>query len=1556
MKDNASRIIALIMIVTLITVGYLNIFPQSRKILENDTQEILDENNFLEDVVPLPRGTRSDTSWPMHRYDLSHSGFTTSSVPLDNSILWSNTTGNGDGYGSPVVEYGKVFIGSADGYLYCFDLNTGERLWRTFLSSADCGIPGTPAVANDHVVVFCSGDDALYRLRVSDGGINWTYDPGGGAYGGSSPAISNGRVYFGSGNRNLYCVDETTGDMIWSYTTDPAPGSPHPNRNYGIQSSPAVANGRVFIGACDCYLYCINESQPSAPSASYFWRTSLVDAIYGSPAIANGRVYCGSGYYNYGEGTNTHTMFCLNELTGTIIWTYVTGSDILSSPAIAYGNCYFTSTDGELYCVDATSPGPTTTLYWSNTTGDTWSSPAVSDGKVVVGSRGTNRIYCFNATTGTLLWDYNAGNDIYSSPAIADGKVVVGVRGFPERVLCFGTTMVPTIDRIEIRNQPSNGGNVISDQTIGVGKLITGYASAYNDTYGYISDIPVNWSVVTGGGANASTNPTFFITSSDFYSGFYGGTATWTADDGNGHSDSVLFTINPPGIDYIRIVDNEGTGTDEIPLQTVDINFTIMGYAASFNNSIHYLGDVIVNWSVTNISGATAFTSPLQGANSTFNANLTGGVAVWTADDGNGHTDDVQITIRDPEVDYIRIVDNENQGSFEIINQTVDVGYSIKGYAAGYNNTVDYIGDIPVTWSVINSSGAEGSTFPISGTNSTLNVGLKGGTVELIADDGDGHTDSVIFAVRSPELDYIMIRTGPNETGGWVGDSTYVFGDSDIFYAAGYNNTAGWIQDVSANWSSDNISFGDVDPGPSNFTTFYALNNGTCIITATYDSFSNNTGVIFIINYSIDYIVIRDLPGGVGSPVEDRFYNIGQTAIFYAAAYNTTVGFLGGVGVQWECTNTSVATVTSPGSSSTFSAQYVSGNCVVTARYNSLITNTTGTLTVISATLDYILITESSNGPELITVNINIGESKELFASGYNNTGPTFVGLIEVQWTQSPSIGSLIPSLGTSTTFTAGMSGGSATITATNSSFNLSDNLPLTVRTPTVDFVQIRDTPGGGGNIITTITYYISDQDLFYAAAYNRTAGYIYDAQVSWSSGNTSVGHVTSPGIWTNFTAQQVDVLGTCIVTATYSAQISNTTGVLTVKVPTVDYIQVRDSPGGSGNVITARSYSVYENDSFYAAAYNNDLGYLYDVQVSWSINEPSAGAINSLGIWTNFTARWITVDGTCIVTATYNSTVSNSTGYLTVLAPKVDYIQIRDASEGEGNIITTATFTLGEIITDTYYLAAYNYTVGYIGEKEAQWEVTGGIGSVTPLQGTSTLFTATNPGTGTVTADLAGNTNSTGTITVNPGEPVDTPPLAPNNVTAEIVSSSEIRIKWFPNTETDLAGYIVQRSSTLDGPWQNVTTVGKDRTSFTDSGLDSDTTYYYRVIAIDNAANESPPSQTVSAKTEKPGEFPILWILIIIVIIVVLLLLIFILSKKPKKSEEEPPPLNVKEREKPPPPSWVREKEEIQTPTEEEIPEDELPPPEDEKELPSPEDEISEDELPPPDDWEPTS
>ena len=55
---------------------------------------------------------------------------------------------------------------------------------------------------------------------------------------GSSPAVANGVVYVGFEDGYVYGLNARNGDLLWSYATD---GS--------VSSSPAVANGVVYVGS-----------------------------------------------------------------------------------------------------------------------------------------------------------------------------------------------------------------------------------------------------------------------------------------------------------------------------------------------------------------------------------------------------------------------------------------------------------------------------------------------------------------------------------------------------------------------------------------------------------------------------------------------------------------------------------------------------------------------------------------------------------------------------------------------------------------------------------------------------------------------------------------------------------------------------------------------------------------------------------------------------------------------------------------------------------------------------------------------------------------------------------------------------------------------------------------------------------------------------------------------------------------------------------------------------------------------------------------------------------
>jgi outer membrane protein assembly factor BamB len=68
--------------------------------------------------------------------------------------------------------------------------------------------------------------------------LKWSCVTGGGVD--SSPAVANGAVYVGSGDNTVYALEASTGALLWSYTT-----------GGWVESSPAVANGVVYVGSDD---------------------------------------------------------------------------------------------------------------------------------------------------------------------------------------------------------------------------------------------------------------------------------------------------------------------------------------------------------------------------------------------------------------------------------------------------------------------------------------------------------------------------------------------------------------------------------------------------------------------------------------------------------------------------------------------------------------------------------------------------------------------------------------------------------------------------------------------------------------------------------------------------------------------------------------------------------------------------------------------------------------------------------------------------------------------------------------------------------------------------------------------------------------------------------------------------------------------------------------------------------------------------------------------------------------------------------------------------------
>jgi FtsP/CotA-like multicopper oxidase with cupredoxin domain len=117
----------------------------------------------------------------------------------------------------------------------------------------------------------------------------------------------------------------------------------------------------------------------------------------------------------------------------------------------------------------------------------------------------------------------------------------------------------------------------------------------------------------------------------------------------------------------------------------------------------------------------------------------------------------------------------------------------------------------------------------------------------------------------------------------------------------------------------------------------------------------------------------------------------------------------------------------------------------------------------------------------------------------------------------------------------------------------------------------------------------------------------------------------------------------------------------------------------------------------------------------------------------------------------------------------------------------------------------------------------------------------STVPGYPTLTADSSfSNTAAVG---------VPQPPAAPSNLTATLLSATQVRLNWADNSNNETS-FTIQRGVN-GGSFNPLATVGANTTTYTDATVASSNTYAYRVAAVNGAGTSAfagPVTITVSA------------------------------------------------------------------------------------------------------------
>ena len=227
-------------------------------------------------------------------------------------------------------------------YIYALNASTGVELWNYL---TDGPVDSCPAVYDGILYVGSTGGN-LYALNALTGSQVWVYSAKGLIFG--SPAVAGGLVFdgiMGLSNANFFALNSSTGSLVWSATTG------------GMRSSPAIADGVVYIGSDDGDLYAFGDN----------------------PGLLNPQPTLISVTSEYGTSPVSLTVTVTgNNPTGTITWITSTNSGLFSQKTtkLVSGTSLTTYTDnpGALATIDA--------CY----SGDSRNSPSCTNAVVIISS------------------------------------------------------------------------------------------------------------------------------------------------------------------------------------------------------------------------------------------------------------------------------------------------------------------------------------------------------------------------------------------------------------------------------------------------------------------------------------------------------------------------------------------------------------------------------------------------------------------------------------------------------------------------------------------------------------------------------------------------------------------------------------------------------------------------------------------------------------------------------------------------------------------------------------------------------------------------------------------------------------------------------------------------------------------------------------------------------------------------------------------------------------------------------------------------------------------
>jgi outer membrane protein assembly factor BamB len=289
--------------------------------------------------------------WALHRGNPTQTGVSSEKLPDKLEIRWEFKTKNAI-EGTPVIVDGIVYAGSADKFLYAIDLKTGQEKWKT-------------------------------KLGIIT----------------SSPGVSGDRVYTGDADGKFYCLNRTSGMIIWSFETDGQ-----------ITAAPNFTGDLILIASQDSVLYCLDKEGKKV------WDFRIEGPIYGGVAIADGKTFL--------AGCDS-MLHVLDVKTGKELGNVDLRGQTGCSAAVLGNNLYVGTMSNQVLSINLKKLKIEWEFEAPKRKQPFYASATVTDDLVVIGSR-DNKVWGIDRKTGLRKWDFLTDHKVDGSAVVVGERVFVG--------------------------------------------------------------------------------------------------------------------------------------------------------------------------------------------------------------------------------------------------------------------------------------------------------------------------------------------------------------------------------------------------------------------------------------------------------------------------------------------------------------------------------------------------------------------------------------------------------------------------------------------------------------------------------------------------------------------------------------------------------------------------------------------------------------------------------------------------------------------------------------------------------------------------------------------------------------------------------------------------------------------------------------------------------------------------------------------------------------------------------------------------------------------------